>query len=313
MGRRSAPLSPVETAALTRLAISFCLGRGSLCIVTRSISLQLYHPQRYGDLAFYQWRRICAFLPTCKQPFLHDQATAKRIPTDGADPSAGNPDGTPAQWRLRLSSLHFQVAYRLLYPGGKIMSLQLTPETLSLVGAEGIASLWADRARLIKGRGQPLVQGRLNLSRYSFTSAHTVAQWIAAITTASSIVGKNPASDGPMLFFDHEQTIRLLGALEGTWHAQAACLREKFTAPQVSDLQEQLIRERLALVSGTAPRWQEELPMSDEQRGEVQLRVKKRRAPAALPQEALPNTLREPSKPSDAEPESVAAVSAAAE
>lgn len=284
MPPRSYPLSPPETAALTRLVLGFCIGRGSLCLVTRSISLQCYQPRAHEDYSFYQWRRLCQFLPRVHQPRLHENVTGKLIENPEESDDA-------AQWRMRTSSKHFRVAFTLLYPHGSGRGIQLTSDALSLLGAEAIASLWADRGRLVQGRGQPHVQGRLNLSRYDWGSAGCIAQWIQSLTGACSQIASNPRSKrSPMLFFDHSSIARLLGQLGDTWMAQAGCLRPKFALPAADEFREQLMRERLSSLPLNAP------PVALPQTGGdpletmatvtlPSLRIKRtrRRAPAAIP------------------------------
>jgi hypothetical protein len=263
MANRSTPLSPPESAALTRLVIAYCLGRGSLCKASRTLCLQLYHPARFEEYAFYQWRRIRRFLPSCRPPRLHEQKTGRVMggapqgfsgretlgtPGSAAPEPADNEEGTQqAQWRMRVSSLHFQSALHLLYPMGGGRGLEITSDALSLVGAEALASLWADRGRLMRRKSSSCVEGRLNLSRLSFGSAATIAQWIAQVAWAQPVLAPNPRyPSAPMLFFDHTQMARFLGVLGETWMATAPSLASKFALPAALDLQQQLIDERLA-------------------------------------------------------------------
>ncbi len=241
MGNRSAPLSPPESAALTRLVIAYCLGRGSLCVASRTLCLQLYHPSRFEEYAFYQWRRIRRFLPNARPPKLHEQKTGKVVSED--DEIAGQ-----AQWRMRVSSLHFRTAFNLLYPMGGGRGLEITPDALSLVGAEALASLWADRGRLVKRKSSRCIEGRLNLSRHSWGSAQAIAQWISQVAWAQPVLAPNPNQPkAPMLWFDHTQMTRFLGVLGETWMATAPSLAAKFALPAAIDLQQQLLDERLAL------------------------------------------------------------------
>jgi hypothetical protein len=262
MANRSVLLSPPESAALTRLVIAYCLGRGSLCVASRTLCLQLYHPARFEEYAFYQWRRIRRFLPNCKPPRLHEQKTGRVVnPDSGEDEGTGQarvPSDSrlkqaeigwaPAQWRMRVSCLHFRTAFNMLYPMGGGHGLEITPDALSLVGAEAMASLWADRGRMMKRKSSSCVEGRLSLSRHSWVSAATIAQWISQVAWAQPTLAPNPRYPKlPMLYFDHTQLTRFLGVLGETWMATAPSLASKFALPSAIDLQQQLIDERLAL------------------------------------------------------------------
>jgi hypothetical protein len=240
MRLRSGPLSTVETAALTRLVVSYCLGRGSLCLVSRSISLQISHSQSLSDYCHYQWRRICQYLPRTSPPKLYAIPSRK-----GDDPEA---EASPGQWRLRVGSVHFAVAANLLYAGGIGRGLQLTSGALEIAGAEAIASLWADRGRLRHSRGGDPTQGRLSLSQFDFPSAAMIGQWLMATTGAIGELRPNPVLEGrgvnaPMIFFSNDSLKRLLGAVEDTWMAQATCLRHKFLLPRSRDLTTFMLRQ----------------------------------------------------------------------
>jgi hypothetical protein len=242
MAARSVELSSVESAALTRLAIGFCLGRGSICTVTRSLCLQTYQPKALQDYANYQWRRLAAFLPKLAEPKLHEARSGKKLGPDD-EPE----EGACAQWRIRAYSRNFAVAQRLLYPNGTRVGVHLTGDCLSLLGAEAMAALWADRGRLVRVRGAGPLQGRLNLRRYSWGSAAVIQQWINSICGIGAIVARssyNPTS--PMLFMEHRDVCRFLGLLEGTWQAQAHCLQSRFVSTEIDQLKEELLNERLA-------------------------------------------------------------------
>jgi len=213
MSQPRARLNPDESAALTRLVLSYCLGRGSICLCSRSYSLQLHQPKAHMEYTHYQWRRLRQFLPTTKEPKYH--------PNAGSDPNTG-------QWRLRVSSKHFETAFRLLYPSG----FRLSSAVLELLGAEAIASLWADRGRVLMTRGANYCNGRLNLSRYSFEEAQLVAEWIYKLTGTEGRLHHSPRSvKAPMLYYDSLATEGLIAALRGTWMAQAECLARKFRVP----------------------------------------------------------------------------------
>lgn len=206
-------LTPDEGAALTRLVLSYCLGRGSISLCSRSYSLQLHQPKAHADYTHYQWRRLRQFLPTIKEP--------RYYATDGS--------GDTGQWRLRVSSLSFETAYKLLYPNG----LRLTSTVLELLGSEAIASLWADRGRVLLTRGAAHCSGRLNLSRFQVEEVALIHEWIQRLTGAE---GRLQASSrppfGPMLSFDSMATETLIASLSSTWMAQAECLARKFRRPQ---------------------------------------------------------------------------------
>lgn len=222
-------LNPYEAAALTRLVMSYCLGKGSICVYSRSYVLQLPQPKRYGDYSRYQWRRLCQFIPTAKEP--------KFVPMKSND-SLG-------QWRLRISSRWFETAYNLLYPlehaeADGYRLFRLNRDVLGMLGAEAIASIWADRARLIaSGSGH---RAQLNLSRLDFEQAELIADWIAALTGAHSRLGESARNPGaPMLFYSPQDLARLLVALRPTWMAQANCLERKFQLPGGSSTEELLL------------------------------------------------------------------------
>lgn len=206
-------LNPDEGAALTRLVLSYCLGRGSICLCSRSYSLQLHQPKRHGDYTAYQWRRLRQYLPTTKEP--------KYYPTSGTSHTG--------QWRLRVSSKYFETAFHLLYPDG----FHLSSAVLELLGSEAIGALWADRGRVLMTKRSNYCNGRLNLSRYTFAEAELLYEWIHRLTGADGRVHHNPRDiTAPMLYYDSLATERLIHALRGTWMAQAPCLERKFRTPQ---------------------------------------------------------------------------------
>lgn len=213
MSQQRVVLNPVEAAALTRLVLAYCLGRGSLCLCSRSYSLQLHQPRANMDYTHYQWRRLRQFLPNTKAP--------RYVPVKGGDSRAG-------QWRLRVSSKYFETAFKLLYPDG----CQISAAVLELLGAEAIAAIWADRGRILVTRGRNYCTGRLNLSRFTFEEAELIAQWISRLTGSGSTLHHGPRSfDAPMLYFDPEATANLMQAVADTWMAQAPCLEKKFKLP----------------------------------------------------------------------------------
>ena len=253
MRLRRIQLSSVESAALTRLVIAYCLGLGSLCYVSRSISLQISHAFNEEEYIHYKWRRLCQFLPRTSAPQLYRLGRAD----EGNDESFG-------QWRLRVGSKHLGVAANLLYPDGTRNGIRLTSEPLELVGAEGIGALWADRGRLHYNRSSSFSQGRLNLSRYDWTSAALIAEWIGTLTGAHGQLLPNPRlPDTPMLFFDHLSVSRLMAVLGDTWMAQAACLKRRFRLRESDALREAQLRlsisqrqRELSLAEGEVPRRQ---------------------------------------------------------
>ena len=213
MSQTRARLNPDESAALTRLVLSYCLGRGSICLCSRTYSLQLHQPSAHMEYTHYQWRRLRQFLPTTKEPKYH--------------PTGDSKAGT-GQWRLRVSSKSFETAFHLLYPDG----FRLSSAVLELLGAEAIGALWADRGRVLMTRGANYCNGRLNLSRYSFEEAQLVAEWIYKLTGTEGRLHHSPRSvDAPMLYYDSLATEGLIAALRGTWMAQAECLARKFRTP----------------------------------------------------------------------------------
>lgn len=239
MANKAVPLAPPERAALTRLALSYALGRGSICLVSRSWMLQLYQPELHRDYAFYQWQRLREFLPYCKEPkrFVRPSTKGK----DAEEALAGG-----AEWRLRVSSLHLEVSFRLLYPQGSKGGARLTTDVLSLVGAEAMASLWADRGRLLRPKRGTLVTGLLALNRYDWGSAEAIRQWIESITGAAAQLGPNPRNRRhPALHFDHTQITRFIGMIRDTWHANAGCLSRKFALPAADELRELILADRL--------------------------------------------------------------------
>jgi hypothetical protein len=196
----------------------------------------------------YQWRRLCQFLPNCRPPRSHETKTGRPIPD--LIPGSAIPPGVQCQWRVRVSSRHFQIAQRLLYSGGA-GPFCVTSDALSLVGGEAMASLWADRGRIVKlrrsKRDQPNCRGRLNLSRYSWDSALTVANWIGALTGARSTVIRNPRNpNSPMLEMEHGELARFLALLSDTWMAQAPELQAKFQLDGLAAFQELLTAQRMA-------------------------------------------------------------------
>ena len=212
----------------------------------------------------YQWRRLCQFLPNCRPPRSHETKTGRPIPEKADSMGTQEPHRAPSdsrlpqaeigreprQWRVRVSSRHFKIAQRLLYSGGA-GPFCVTSDALSLVGGEAMASLWADRGRIIKmrrsKRDQPNCRGRLNLSRYSWDSALTVANWIGALTGARSTVIRNPRNqNSPMLDMEHGELARFLALLGDTWMAQAPELQSKFQLDGLAAFQEMLTAQRMA-------------------------------------------------------------------
>lgn len=209
-------LTPHESAALTRLVLGYCIGRGSICLCSRTYSLQLHQPRKHQEYTHYQWRRLRQFLPLTKEPRYY--------------PTVGGPEGT-GQWRLRVSSKYFETAYHLLYPEGGPM--QVSSAVLELLGAEAIASLWADRGYVLMTKSANYCNGRLNLSRFSFAEAELIHEWIHRLTGCEGRVHHSPRRvDAPMLYYDSLATETLIAALRSTWMAQAPCLARKFRTPQ---------------------------------------------------------------------------------
>ena len=237
-------LNPYESAALTRLVMSFCLGKGSLCLYSRCYVLQIAQPNRAGDYAHYQWRRICQFIPTAKAPRFHP------LGPDGE--GEGDDRG---QWRLRITSRWFETAYNMLYPlsgadpESGFRPFRIEQPALELLGAEAIASLWADRGRVLRGTGA--LKGQLNLSRISFEEADLLAAWISRLTGASGEVDRSPRNaNAPMLFLEQDDLLAMLQALRPTWMAQAPCLLSKFQPelpPPSKAIPRRSRRRRLAL------------------------------------------------------------------
>ena len=223
-------LSSGESAALTRLALGFCLGKGSVCLVSRSYSLQVAHPKAELEYINYQWRRICQFLPATSPPRLY---VIRRHDREDA-----------GQWRLRVSSRYLETAYHLLYPNGRF---RLTSCVLELLGGEAIATLWADRARVLMTKRSNYCLGRLGLTQMTFDEAELIRQWIFSLTGCESTLGHNPRSqEAPMLYFNSLNTIKLIDTLKHTWMATAPCLAKKFrTPPSHVDLSRLDARERL--------------------------------------------------------------------
>lgn len=225
-------ITPDESAALTRLALSYCLGKGSICLVSRSFSLQIAHPKSEREYAYYQWRRLCQYLPRTKEPKFHEI-------NDGICKEGSG------QWRLRVGSRWFETAWRLLYGTG---SFYVDSTVLDLLGVEALAALWADKGRVQLTRNGNFCTGRLNLSRYSWESADAVHTWIRSLTGASGTIHHSPYSaDAPMLYYDNEATIVMMRNLSSTWMSQADCLRRKFRLPRrIGPIDSILERERLA-------------------------------------------------------------------
>jgi len=170
-----------------------------------------------AEYVYYQWRRLRQFLPAIVEPKFHDYGKSKNGQTG------------IGQWRLRISSVRFQIALNLLYSDEMV----LTPEVLSLLGAEAIGSLWADRGRILSTRNAAHGTARLDVGRYSYNEAELIAGWIAALTGSHATLGRgHRQTDTPMLFFDQAATVNLMNAMAGTWFGQAQCLQAKFKIPE---------------------------------------------------------------------------------
>jgi hypothetical protein len=217
MAQRTIPLTPPDSASLTRLILSYCLGKGSLTPTGRTYSLQVAHPKRELDYSTYQYQRIKAFLPTMKEPYLYAVHDKNGIQTG-------------IQWRVRVSSKNFETAYNLLYGSGRY---QINSPVLELLGAEAIASLWADRGRVLLTKNGNFCAGRLNLPRCSHDEAQLLHDWIWSLTGAVARVHHSPLSQyTPMLYYENNDVITLMDALRHTWMARATCLEKKFRTPR---------------------------------------------------------------------------------
>lgn len=241
MGTRRVHLTPDSSAALTRLVLAYCLGRGGLCLSSRSYALQVHQPLAQRDYVLYQYRRLQQFLPEISPPRFYPDRSSETSQT--------------GQWRIRIHSRWFETAYNLLYPDG----LQLRSCVLELLGAEAIAALWADRGWMGLTKAGHYCHGRLSLSRYSFDEAELIGEWISRLTGAGSRLTRSKRSaSSPVLIFDWQAAETLMRALDRTWMAQASCLAHKFLLPNTHDrpqragAQEQLEAE-LLLSRGVAP------------------------------------------------------------
>lgn len=215
MASRKPQLSADDSAALTRLSLAYCLGKGSISLYSRCYVLQIPHPKAHGPYAHYQHRRLAMHMPTIKEPVL------QLVDANGRKGD---------QWRLRCGSRWFETAWRLLYDNGN--GFRVTPEILHLLGAEALGSLWADRGRVIMRSGGDHCEGRLNLSRYDWASADLISSWVQLLTGARSSLEHSPASvEMPMLYFDSGNTERLVSQLKSTWMGSADCLALKFRLP----------------------------------------------------------------------------------
>lgn len=202
-----------EAAALTRLVISYCLGRGLLSRPSGHISFCVHHPPEREDYAHYQWKRMKQLIPNCKEP--------SYVPSY-------NPDSRPGggSWRLRVGSRWFETAWNLLYSDGYF---HVGSHVLELVGAEAIAALWADRGRIQWSRRSKEWIGRLSLLRYPWDSAQMVHDWIYTLTGALGRIGHHPNNhDTPMIHYPQEELVKLLSGLSHTWMAQAPSLEDVF-------------------------------------------------------------------------------------
>jgi hypothetical protein len=208
-----ARLSWEESAALTRLVIGYCLGRGLLGRPGNSYSLIIHHPFEHEEYALYQWKRLKQFMPKAPEPsFVGSYNPESR-------PGAGN-------WRIRVGSKWFETAYKLLYPEG---NFQITSSALELIGAEGIGALWADRGRIFPSKRSRGLIGHLHLHRYSWESAQLVHDWIYTLTGATGRIGHSPsAQERPMIRYSPKDVAKLIRAISHTWMAQARCLRDQF-------------------------------------------------------------------------------------
>ena len=218
--------------------MSFCLGKGSICLYSRSYVLQIAQPNRCGPYSDYQWRRIVQFIPSAKPPKFHPM-----------DPAHTDPATSKGQWRLRLSSRWFETAYNLLYPQSHadprgFRPFRIQPAALELLGAEAIGCLWADRGRLI--RNTRYLRGQLNLARISWEEAELVRDWIARLTGAhAKLDGSTRNAEAAMLFYGEDAMRELLAALRPQWVSQAPCLAAKFQPPESQGREHTLRRQSL--------------------------------------------------------------------
>jgi hypothetical protein len=118
---------------------------------------------------------------------------------------------------------------------------------LELLGAEAIATLWADRGRIVMTRGANYCNGRLNLSRCTFDEAALIHDWIYTLTGCMGRLHHSSRSkEAPTLYYDTEACQQLMQALRKTWMAQADCLAMKFRTPQpAQELHAASAREQL--------------------------------------------------------------------
>lgn len=209
-------MSPSEAAALTRLVLSYCLGRGSITAQSRSWVLKINQSSHREAVAAHEWEQLREFLPTIK-PY-------KWVPgySDRAAPGAGN-------WQVRVSSRYFETAHNLLYSNGFYV---IRSSILELLGAEAIAALWADRGELLEAINRKGVLGKLTLNRYDFKGAECVRDWLYTLTGAKTWMSHvSYAPTTPVLEFDRQSMTQLMESIAHTWYAKTPVLRRQFDVP----------------------------------------------------------------------------------
>ena len=212
-------LSPFDASAFTRVVMSFCLGKGTICMYSRSYVLQISQRQNRKDYAFYQARRLRQFLPSVKP------ARYQVLGTSAKDPSRHI-----GEWRIRVASRYLLTAYNLLYPqqGEEHRKFVITPPALEALGLEALACLWSDRATVEQKVAGP--RARLSFGRQSHEEVELLADWCERLTNVRPELAPHRTSVklGPSLIFKGDGIHTVLEALKTQWHASAPCLHDKF-------------------------------------------------------------------------------------
>ena len=212
-------LSPFDASAFTRVVMSFCLGKGTICMYSRSYVLQISQRQNRKDYAFYQARRLRQFLSAVKP------ARYQVLGTSAKDPSKHI-----GEWRIRVASRYLLTAFNILYPqqAEEQRKFVITPPALEALGLEALACLWADRATVERKVSGP--RARLSFGRQSHDEVELLADWCERLTNVRPELAPHRTSMklGPSLIFKGDGIYTVLEAMQTQWHASAPCLADKF-------------------------------------------------------------------------------------
>ena len=170
------------TVQLTKTALSWCLGRGSLAIrgAKRKPWLEIRRDERERPYLSYQ---------------LFSLRRAARGPSDDLRDTLTT-KGFYDTERIRFTAQGLTAAYQLLYPRDERL---ISPQVLSIAGLQGLTALWLDQGK-INANKRGVIRGK-----YTTKELSNIKE---AFEAAGVNVGYTPWSNG-LLVFDEAQTRKL--------------------------------------------------------------------------------------------------------